>query len=89
VHISGNNSRFFYNLANWRSRLGIQSNIEMFYLMDEMFHQRGKEITLRFGAPLDPLKFSSTRTDREWAERVKHHVYSLENGQKPTDPFAS
>ncbi|MFM9056102.1 MAG: 1-acyl-sn-glycerol-3-phosphate acyltransferase [Bacteroidota bacterium] len=88
VHITGRNSDFFYNLARWRSRLGIRSNIEMLYLMDEMFHQRGKDITLTFGAPLEPARFNNSRSDREWAFRVKEHVYSLEPGKNPTDPFA-
>jgi 1-acyl-sn-glycerol-3-phosphate acyltransferase len=87
VHISGRNSDFFYNLARWRSRLGIRTNIEMLYLMDEMFNQHGKNITLTFGAPLDPIQFDNSRSDREWALRVKEHVYSLEPGKNPKDPF--
>ncbi len=87
VHISGRNSDFFYNLARWRSRLGIRTNIEMLYLMDEMFNQHGKNITLTFGAPLEPIQFDNSRSDREWALRVKEHVYSLEPGKNPKDPF--
>jgi len=40
VHFTGRNSDFFYNLALWRKRLGIKANIEMLYLVDEMFRQK-------------------------------------------------
>ncbi len=43
VYVKGNNSNFFYNLSRWRKRLGIKANIEMFYLMDEMYKQREKK----------------------------------------------
>ncbi len=45
---SGRNSNFFYNLSNIRKFLGIKANIEMLYLADEMFKQKGKEINLDF-----------------------------------------
>lgn len=77
VHISGRNSDFFYNLARWRTRLGIKANIEMFYLMDEMYHQLGKNIHVRIGAPITPNTFQPHLSDQEWAEKVKAHVYEL------------
>ena len=77
VHISGRNSDFFYNLARWRTRLGIKANIEMFYLMDEMYHQLGKNIHVRIGAPIPPDTFQQNLSDQEWAEKVKAHVYEL------------
>ena len=46
---SGRNSDFFYNLANFRKMTGLKANIEMLYLADEMFRQKGKEIDLVFG----------------------------------------
>ncbi len=49
---SGRNSNFFYSLANLRKFLGIKANIEMFYLPDEMFRQKVKEISLSFGAKI-------------------------------------
>jgi hypothetical protein len=48
VYVEGINSNFFYNLSRWRKRLGIKANIEMFYLMDEMYKQHGKKITIYF-----------------------------------------
>lgn len=77
THISGRNSSFFYNLARWRQKLGLKANIEMFYLMDEMYHQRGKHIHIRFGKPIPPSAFGPEKTDSEWAVWMKEKVYSL------------
>lgn len=77
-HIEGRNSNRFYNLANFRNRLGIKSNIEMLLLVDEMFRQKNKTITITFGKPIPYLKFGKGTTDLEWAQRVKNHVYDLE-----------
>ncbi|MBE0647381.1 MAG: glycerol acyltransferase [Bacteroidales bacterium] len=77
VHISGQNSNFFYNLSNWRKRLGIKANIEMLYLVDEMVKQKDKPIRITFGEPIPWSTFDRSRTDSEWAEWVKGIVYSL------------
>ena len=77
VHISGQNSNFFYNLSNWRKRLGIKANLEMLYLVDEMEKQRDKPIYITFGDPIPYTTFDKTRTDRQWAEWVKERVYAL------------
>ncbi len=82
VYIRGRNSNFFYNLANWRVRLGIKANIEMLYLVDEMFKQKNKEILIRFGKPVPYTFFDSSKKDAAWAEYMKEHVYSL-SGQEP------
>lgn len=80
VFISGHNSAFFYNLARWRQRLGIKANIEMFYLMDEMYHQLGKNINIRFGKPIPAATFTDAHTEIEWSQKVKDHVYALGHG---------
>lgn len=73
----GRNSNFFYNLANFRTGLGIRSNFEMLYLPDEMFSQKGKMITLVFGKVIPWETFDRTRTFPEWAEWVKTKSYEL------------
>ena len=75
---SGRNSNFFYNLSNIRTFLGIRSNIEMLYLADEMFRQKGKEINLVFGKPISWQIFDNTMTHPEWADWVKERSYELE-----------
>jgi len=81
VHFSGRNSNFFYNLANLRVLLGIKSNIEMVYLPNEMFKQKDKKITVRFGKPISYGMFDKTLSPAAWAEKVKKIVYSLGEGK--------
>jgi len=75
VFIEGRNSSWFYNLANWRKKLGIQANIEMLYLMDEMYYQRGKTITITFGKAISPHALASCSDEGKLAEFIKEHVY--------------
>ena len=77
VHITGRNSDFFYNLANWRKRLGIKANIEMLYLADEMYKQKGENLTIRFGQPISWEKLTSNLNAHEWAQKIKATVYDL------------
>ena len=74
---SGRNSNFFYNLARFRKIIGIKLNIEMLYLADEMFKQKGKEIMLVFGKPIPWRSFNSSRSAEEWASDVKKKVYEI------------
>jgi putative hemolysin len=75
--IEGRNSNFFYRLANIRKKLGIKANVEMLYLIDEMFKQRGKSLHITFGKPIDYTLFDKRHTDVQWAGRLKTHVYRL------------
>lgn len=77
VYINGQNSNFFYNLANWRKKLGIKANIEMLYLVNEMFKQYDKEITITFGKPIPFSTFDKKHSTMQWAQLVKTHTYSL------------
>ncbi|MCR9154778.1 MAG: 1-acyl-sn-glycerol-3-phosphate acyltransferase [Bacteroidetes bacterium] len=77
VHIDGKNSSWFYNLSHWRSKLGIKANLEMFYLADEMFKQRGKTITITFGEPVSWQTFDKSKSLVEWAEHMRTLTYAL------------
>ncbi len=77
VYIEGRNSDFFYNLARFRKMLGIKANLEMFYLADEMFAQKGKKIVIHIGKPIPYAYFDRSKTEKEWAEHVKQLVYQL------------
>jgi putative hemolysin len=81
VHITGRNSDWFYNLANWRKWLGIKMNIEMLYLVDEMFKQNDKNIHIVFGKPIPYTTFDKRFKDIEWADKLKTHVYQLEHNK--------
>lgn len=78
VYIHLRNSNFFYRLASLRKFLGIKANVEMFYLVDEMFRQSGKEITMVFGSPVSYKEFLTASTDKEWAEKLRLRVYELQ-----------
>ncbi len=80
VFMSGSNSSFFYWLSNFRQRIGIKFNIEMFLLPDEMFKQRGKNFTITFGEPIPWQSFNNSKTPSQWAEEVKKVVYRLREG---------
>jgi 1-acyl-sn-glycerol-3-phosphate acyltransferase len=86
VFIDAKNSNWFYNLALWRKRLGINANIEMLYLVDEMYKQKNKPITITFGKPLAYSTFDKSYTDAEWAQKLKEHIYTLQH--KATDTNA-
>jgi 1-acyl-sn-glycerol-3-phosphate acyltransferase len=77
VFISGRNSNFFYLVANWRKRLGIKWNLEMFLLPDETYRHRKKKIRLIFGDPIPFTSFDKSKSHLEWAEFVKNRVYEL------------
>jgi len=79
VYISGKNSWFFYWLANFRKRIGIRMNLEMFLLSDELFKNRGKTFVISFGKPIPWSRFDRTRSHVEWAGTVKDVVYELAN----------
>jgi 1-acyl-sn-glycerol-3-phosphate acyltransferase len=77
AYFSGRNSNFFYNLSNFRKFIGINVNVEMLYLADEMFRQKYKEIRLVFGKTISWKTFDKTRSALEWAEWVKSKSYEL------------
>ncbi|MEI2758837.1 MAG: 1-acyl-sn-glycerol-3-phosphate acyltransferase [Bacteroidia bacterium] len=81
VYIDGRNSNWFYNLANFRKRVGIAANIEMLYLMDEMYFQRGRTISITFGKPILPQNLSGN-DDGKTAEKIKEHVYELKHNRQ-------
>jgi len=78
VYISGKNSWFFYWLANFRKKIGIRLNIEMFLLPDELFRNKGKTFVINFGKPVPWTSFDRTKSQTEWAEEVKKVVYKME-----------
>jgi 1-acyl-sn-glycerol-3-phosphate acyltransferase len=87
VHIDGSNSNFFYNLAKWRKRLGIKGNIEMLYLVDEMFKQYNKDIHITFGKAISCQVFDDRYKPNEWAERMRSHVYELGKNSTAVFPY--
>lgn len=81
VHLDGELTSFFYNLANFRTRIGMKMNIEMLYLADELFKQQDATIRVTYGDPIPASTFDRSKKDLDWAQWVKAKVYDL----KPKD----
>ena len=77
IHFGGQNSDFFYNLANLCKRLGIKFNIAMLFLVDEMYKNVHKEFTITIGKPIVWQTFDKSRTAKEWALYVEDKIYEL------------
>lgn len=78
VFIEGQNSGFFYRFANFRKFIGIKANIEMLFLPDEMFRQRGRTVTVHFSESFDPALLDNRYSHKQWGEKIKEYVYSEE-----------
>lgn len=80
AYIEARNTNFFYNLANFRKKIGLKQNIEMLYLPDEMYKQKNKTLEITFGQPISIATFDRTKeNDKFWAEHLKNVVYSIKN----------
>lgn len=79
IHVSGRNSNFFYNLANFRTSFRIPWNLETFFLADELFKQKNKKFTITFGKPIPWTHFDKSKTKDQWAAEVRDLVYKLPN----------
>jgi len=77
IYIEGKLSNFFYKLSNFRKRIGIKTNIEMLYLSDELYKQKGKSIRFVVGKPIFYENIIDGRSDEGIAEDIKSIVYSL------------
>ncbi|PZX54753.1 1-acyl-sn-glycerol-3-phosphate acyltransferase [Algoriphagus chordae] len=75
--VGGKNSKFFYNLAFWRKKIGIKANIEMFYLADELYKQQGQKVVITVGEQVSYQSLDSSKTDGQWADHLKDVVYEL------------
>jgi len=81
AYISGRNSNFFYNLANFRKWIGIGANLEMLYLVDESFRLKDKNINMFFSKPVSYKFFDSRQKDIEWAALIREYIYQLPEGE--------
>lgn len=79
VYFDGHLSNFFYRLANIRKKLGIKANIEMVYLVNEMFKQRGSRFTILIGDPVPYTTLNSADGLQQSVSMIKNMVYALKN----------
>lgn len=79
IYIEGKLSPFFYRLSKIRKFLRIKMNIEMLYLSNELFKQKGKHITFIVGDPIEKDYLFSTEDDRLLSAGIKDKAYELRN----------
>ena len=77
IHIKANNSNLFYNIASIRKLFYIKSNLEMFLLPREMFNKEGQTINITVGKPIPFNTFNKTKSNFEWAQKVREYVYLI------------
>lgn len=75
IYFEGRNSTFFYVLALLRKWLHIKLNIEMLYLVDEMYGAHGKHFKVHVLPPIPYTTFDNTKTPKAWAQHLKNIVY--------------
>ncbi|MDR2408679.1 MAG: 1-acyl-sn-glycerol-3-phosphate acyltransferase [Bacteroidales bacterium] len=77
MHFCGQNSNFFYNLANLRKKLQIKVNLEMAYLADEFMNQRNSSYHIHIGDLIHYQALTPDKTDFAWAQEIRKQVYAL------------
>lgn len=75
IYFEGRNSRFFYALAWLRKLLHIKLNIEMLYLVDEMYGAHGKHFRVHVMPPIPYTTLDNSRTPLQWAQHIKQQIY--------------
>lgn len=75
IYFEGRNSRFFYALAWLRKMLHIKLNIEMLYLVDEMYGAHGKHFRVHVMPPIPYTTLDNSRTPLQWAQHIKQQIY--------------
>ena len=79
VYVEGELSHRFYYIYKLRCALGLSFNIEQLLLVDELFSQRGREVRIVVGQPIDVKRLRGNAVER--CGKVRECVYSLkENG---------
>ena len=82
IYFEGQNSRFFYVLALIRKILHIKLNIEMLYLVDEMYGAHGKHFRVHVLPPIPYSTFDNSRTPKGWAQHIKSIVYETDHSSR-------
>ena len=76
IHFSGQNSNFFYRLANFSDRF-LPFNLAMMFLVDEMYKNVHKTFRVTIGKPIPWQTFDKSKSPMEWAQYVREQVYNL------------
>ena len=82
IYFEGRNSKFFYTLAYIRKLLHIKLNIEMLYLVDEMYGAHGKHFKVHVLPPISYTSLDTSKSPKEWAAYIKQIVYNQKKTHK-------
>ena len=77
IHFGGQNSEFFYRLANFSDKYVKKINIAMLFLVDEMYKNAHKTFRIAIGKPIPWQTFDKGKTPAQWAQYVQDIVYTL------------
>lgn len=77
IHFGGQNSNFFYLLANLCKALHIKFNLAMLFLVDEMYKNVHHTFRVKIGQPIPWQTFDKRHTPAQWAKIVEEKVYEL------------
>lgn len=77
IHFDGENSKRFYRIATWQKRLGLKFNFAMMLLPSEMYKSKGRKYKITIGKPIAISSLDRSKTDHEWAQEIRKHVYEL------------
>lgn len=77
IHFGGQNSEFFYRLANFSDKYVKKINIAMLFLVDEMYKNAHKTFRIAIGKPIPWQTFDKGKTPTQWAQYVQDIVYTL------------
>ena len=77
IHFGGQNSPFFYKLANFSDKYVKKVNLAMLFLVDEMYKNVHKTFRVAIGKPIPWQTFDKSKTATQWAQYVQDIVYEL------------
>ena len=77
IHFEGENSKRFYRIASWQKKLGLKFNFAMMLLPDEMYKSAGRRYKVTIGKPISIESLDKSKSDIEWAQEIRKHVYEL------------
>jgi len=76
VRISGKNSILFYAVSILRRFLKMDFNIEMFFLIREVFNKKNHSINVKFGSPISFKTLNRNMMNSE-TNKIKNITYSI------------
>ena len=79
LFVEGRLSNFFYRVDRIRKALGIRFNIEMLWLPDEMFSQKGRHFRIVAGEPIPMAELQEQGSLHEQTEYIRKKTYFLKN----------